>query len=75
MVEGDHAPRLPHERDESSDSQQTPEVHPVIEQAGADLAAGRVDTDRGPVLDEVYEQKVRPAGEATRDRGAPQKRP
>ncbi len=42
-----------------------------MQQAAKDLEKGLVDTDRGPVLDEVYEKHVRPAGEATRDRSAP----
>jgi hypothetical protein len=52
-----HEPRLPHERDESADSQHTGEPRQVIRQAAADLAAGRVDTDRGPVTDQVYRRQ------------------
>lgn len=64
-------PRLPHERDESSDSQpQAPGK--VIRQAGKDVERGLVDTDKGPVLDEVYERQVRPQGERTEHRGAPE---
>ena len=65
------APRLPHERDESSDSQQTM-PQPVMQQAAEDLQRGLQDTDRGPVMDEVYEHHVRPGGGATRDRGKAQ---
>jgi hypothetical protein len=39
------APRQPNERDESADAQASA-PRPVIEQAAADLAAGRQDTDR-----------------------------
>jgi hypothetical protein len=39
------APRQPNERDESADAH-TSAPRPVIEQAAADLAAGRQDTDR-----------------------------
>ena len=55
-------PRLPHEHDESADSQQ-PEAtaHDIGKRAFDDLQAGRVDTDRGPVADRVY-RKVRGAG-------------
>jgi hypothetical protein len=30
-----------------------------------------VDTDRGPVMDKLYEEKIRPAGGATPHRGTP----
>jgi hypothetical protein len=62
--DGDVAPRLPHERDESTDSQ-VGGPREVMEQAHRDVDRGLVDTDRGPVLDDAY-QKVsngrRPAG-------------
>jgi len=59
---GEHAPRLPHEHDLSSDSQQTPEGKPprVGRQALDDIERGLVDTDRGPAADEVYNKKVKP---------------
>ena len=54
------APRMPHERDESADSQASRE--PSGERVGAmahdDLAKGRTDTDKGPVMEETYD-KVR----------------
>jgi hypothetical protein len=56
-------PRLPHERDASSDSQ-TPVPGPVDDigaQAHEDLQRGLRDTDRGPVIDEVYRKSVKPA--------------
>ncbi len=49
-------PRLPHERDESSDSQQEG-VRPIIEQARQDIEAGRVDTDRGTPMNEAYKKQ------------------
>jgi len=53
------APRLPHERDESADSQhRSPE--PVLRQAHDDIVAGRVDTDRGPPLNEAYQKQKSP---------------
>ncbi|MBO9515359.1 MAG: hypothetical protein J7549_14685 [Variovorax sp.] len=60
--EGEAAPRLPHERDQSSDSQQTPDGQPpaIGRRALQDIEQGRVDTDRGPVVDEVYNRKVKP---------------
>lgn len=54
-------PRLPHEHDESSDSQRQ-ESRPIIERAHADLEAGRVDTDRGPPMDAAYKKQKAPAG-------------
>lgn len=52
-------PRLPHEHDESADSQHTGEPRRVMRQAAADLAAGRVDTDRGPVMEQTYRRQKR----------------
>jgi hypothetical protein len=47
------APRLPHEHDESSDSQTSPPRDEIV-QASEDLKQGLVDTDRGPVADRTY---------------------
>ena len=47
------AVRLPHEHDESADSQKSP-PRAEIEQAGRDLKRGLQDTDRGPVSDATY---------------------
>ncbi|PPE69844.1 hypothetical protein IS481_05840 [Caldimonas thermodepolymerans] len=54
-------PRLPHERDESSDSQDqlAPEQLERMQQAGEDLARGLEDTDRGPVMDKVYREQLK----------------
>ena len=54
------APRSPNERDESADSQEAGEPSaPRVGQAAAeDIERGVVDTDKGPVLDQVYD-KVR----------------
>ena len=53
-------PRMPHERDESADSQTADE--PSAKRMGKlghdDLERGLVDTDKGPVLDRTYD-KVR----------------
>lgn len=46
-------PRLPHERDESADSQRKAAPDSLGRKALDDLEAGRVDTDRGPVLEEL----------------------
>ena len=59
---GESSPRLPHEHDQSSDSQQTPDGNPpaIGRKALDDVERGLVDTDRGPVADEVYNRKVKP---------------
>jgi hypothetical protein len=51
-------PRLPHERDESADSQQAspPQPTDLGRKAFDDVQAGRVDTDRGPVLEQLFER-------------------
>jgi hypothetical protein len=53
-------PRLPHERDESADSQQRGDTQPseIGRKAFEDIRAGRVDTDRGPVLEELFRTKL-----------------
>jgi hypothetical protein len=49
------APRLPHEHDESADSQSESgnDVEGMGKRAYDDLRAGRVDTGTGPVLERV----------------------
>jgi hypothetical protein len=51
-------PRMPHERDESADSQGS--VEPSAKRMGRiahdDIERGLVDTDKGPPLQETYEQ-------------------
>lgn len=54
-------PRLPHERDESSDSQGGTR-YGVMEQAKEDLDRGLVDTDRGEPMDRLYHDKFRNDG-------------
>jgi hypothetical protein len=51
-------PRLPHERDESADSQTGSVVQDSLQaevgkKAFDDVRAGRVDTDRGPVIESL----------------------
>lgn len=60
----DPAPRMPHERDESADSQAPREASGsrIGQQAHNDLQRGRVDTDKGPQMDAVYD-KVRGSDE------------
>jgi hypothetical protein len=53
-------PRMPHERDESADSQagREPSGQRLGQAAHEDVERGRVDTYKGPVLDQTYD-KVR----------------
>lgn len=59
-----HAPvaRLPHERDESADSQAVANPQEDARRAAGyrDAAGGMPDTDRGPVLDAVYNETLQP---------------
>ena len=59
--DGQSSPRLPHEHDESSDSQQGQGGEPpeVGKRAHEDVVRGVVDTDRGPVMDRLYRRKFR----------------
>lgn len=50
------APRLPHERDESSDSQDS-RPRKVIRQAHEDVERGLVDTDRGTPAHDTYQRQ------------------
>jgi hypothetical protein len=54
----ERAPRMPHERDESADSQRSsePSVHAIGQAAYEDVERGVVDTDKGPVLDQTYDK-------------------
>ncbi|HEY6514223.1 MAG TPA: hypothetical protein VI032_19760 [Burkholderiaceae bacterium] len=65
-------PRLPHEHDESADSQARDVTQPdaIGRKAFDDVMAGRVDTDRGPVLEELARTSFQPAAPV-----APRKRP
>ena len=55
-------PQLPHEHDESSHSQASAAAShgDVGGQAYGDLMEGRQDTDKGPEMDRVYNEKVAP---------------
>jgi hypothetical protein len=50
--------RLPHEHDESSDSQESA-PREVIKRAHDDLQSGRQDTDRAAPMDELYGRTLR----------------
>ncbi len=62
VQDGKVAPRLPHEHDQSTDSQQYTSDEPpkVGQQAHKDLKRGLVDTDRAPVTDALYEDVKKP---------------
>lgn len=55
-------PSLPHEQDESSHSQEraTPSQEEVGRKAYDNATDGTADTDRGPLMDKVYNEKVAP---------------
>ena len=69
-------PRLPHERDESADSQRKGDTQSddVGRKAYDDIQAGRVDTDRGPVLEELFRTKLRRDEPPARPAKAPRRR-
>jgi hypothetical protein len=54
-------PKLPHERDESADSQaaEQPSQVEVGEQAHEDIDRGLVDTGRAPVTNRVYKEQLK----------------
>jgi hypothetical protein len=57
-VNGEPAPRLPHERDESSDSG-TGAPSDVMRRAGNDVESGKSATDKSEATDEVYRRSLR----------------
>ena len=57
-VDGESAPRAPHERDESSDSG-TGAPSELMQQAHDDVVAGKTGTDKGEATDAVYRRSLR----------------
>lgn len=55
-------PRLPHEHDESADSQAAGQPSERMRKAQADIEAGVVDTDRGVPMEELYDRELRSPG-------------
>lgn len=53
-IAGHEVPQLPHEADESANT--NPEPDAVIEQAYVDVKRGLVDTDKGPPMERAYER-------------------
>lgn len=64
-------PKLPHERDQSSEPQApvNEDARKVGEQAARDVERGLVDTDRGPVVERLNAEHFSPAAKR-----APRKR-
>ena len=57
-VKGEAAPRLPHERDESSDSGSAG-ADPLMRQAAEDVESGKRPTDRSEATDALYGRTLR----------------
>jgi hypothetical protein len=70
-IQGEVAPRLPHETDESSDSQMGAASNHLIRQAYEDVTRGLVDTDRGAPMDELYARTLRPGRSKVQARKMP----
>ncbi|MBI1990864.1 MAG: hypothetical protein HYS65_14315 [Betaproteobacteria bacterium] len=60
-ISQERVPLLPHERDESADSQSS-EPSDVMRQAAADLKRGLQDTDRGPKMNRLAKKLKRRPG-------------
>ncbi len=60
--DNEREPSLPHEQDESSHSQAraSEQQKDVGDKAFRNATDGTADTDRGPVMDKVYNEKVAP---------------
>jgi hypothetical protein len=61
-------PRLPHEHDQSSDSQRQQRHDERLHRAADDVAQGRVDTGRAPVIEDLVRRHFAPHGRARRRR-------
>lgn len=57
-VEGKSAPRMPHERDESSDNG-TGAPSEVVRRARDDVVGGRTGSDKGEATEDVYRRSLR----------------
>jgi hypothetical protein len=58
VVEGESAPREPHERDESADSG-TGAPSDVVKRGHDDVVSGKTGTDKGEATDAVYRRTLR----------------
>jgi hypothetical protein len=56
----ERVPRQPNEHDESADSQASaePSQERMAEIGRKDVESGKVDTDKGPVLRDLHENKI-----------------
>jgi hypothetical protein len=72
-VKGETAPRLPHERDESSDSG-TAAPDPLMRQAAEDIESGKRPTDRSEATDALYGRTLR-GGRGDAGAGAAEEKP
>lgn len=64
----ERVPRMPHERDESADSQASsePSGRRMAQAGREDIERDVVDTDTGPVLNETYEKLRENASDPTK---------
>lgn len=67
VVKGEAAPRLPHERDESSDSG-TVVPNDKLKKAAHDVENGRTDVQRGPQTEQHYSDLTGQSRAQTRPR-------
>ncbi len=58
--DGEAVPRMPHERDESSDSGRSA-PRDIMKQAQKDAESGKVDTSRSEATDKAYADNLRGA--------------
>ncbi len=58
--DGDREPRLPHERDQSSDSQTAGHDRETGRRASRDVQSGMLDTGRAPVVEELARKHFPP---------------
>jgi hypothetical protein len=58
QINGEHVPRMPHERDESSDSGRTA-PRDIMKQAQEDAESDKVDTSRAEATDQAYGDNLR----------------
>jgi hypothetical protein len=58
----ERSPREPHERDESADSQAAsePSQQDMADTARRDIERGVTETDQGPVLRDLHENRIKP---------------
>jgi hypothetical protein len=70
VVKGEVAPRLPHERDQSPDSQ-SGEPSELIKKAADDMTSGQADEPPGPETQQHYSELTEEARATARPPGPP----